>query len=278
MSETAVAGVRLEAAKKEIKNVRPKDTFVDSRYQRKLNERRVGDMAEMFDADAIGVLCLSQREDGSLAVVDGQHRRELLIAVGQGGEPTSSEVFYGLSLAEEAALFAERNRKENVSAIDKFRARLIAGEQQALDMMRILERNGWVLGTRSQKSGNFHAVVKLEKTFNRSPRAAEQAVSTLTRAWGHDPAAVDGMLVEGLGMVFARYVDQIDVDNLVEKLAGFGGGPRKVLGDARGLQPMIGGSVGRSVGEKIIDIYNVGKRTTALPALRSRPGSKLKES
>lgn len=270
MTTTAAAeATRLDAAKREIKTVPIGQMFVDSHYQRPLRVKRAQEIADNFSWDAFGVPVLSRRDDGGYAEVDCQHRVAAAIIVGHADAAPLCEVFEGLSLAEEAALFRDRNNMEKVPLIDKFRARLVAGEPKALDMMRILDKNGWRLSTGASSPSTFASIAKFEKVYSADPLAAERAIAVLTRAWGHDSAGIDGRFVDGMGRVFARYGDQVNIDDLVERLARYPGGPARFLGEARGLQPIIGGTVGRAVGEKIIDVYNVRRRTTALPSLRS---------
>lgn len=266
---TAAEATRLEAAKREVKAVPISQMFVDPHYQRRLSPRRAQEIADNFSFSALGYPLLSQRADGSYAEVDCQHRIEALKILGFGDESIDCEVFYDLTLAEEAVLFRDRNNMEKVPLVDKFRARLVGGEAKALDMMRILDRNGWKLQTGASSDGYFAAIAKFEKVFSASPLAAERTVATLTRAWGHDPVSMAGLLVDGMGRVFVRFGDQVNIDDLVDRLARFPGGAPQFLGQARGLQPIIGGTVGRAVGEKIIDVYNVRRKSTALPSLRS---------
>jgi hypothetical protein len=270
-ASTVAEAPRLRAAKSDIRKVKPNEMFIDMAYQRLLNEKRVRAYSDQFDPNAIGVLCLSRRGDGGYAVVDGQHRRAVLINVGESDSPVECEVFFDLSIPEEAALFRDRNQMERPSLLDRFRARLVAGDQTALDIMVILERNGWKLASTSGSgNGYFSAVGKLEKLFRANPLAAERTISTLTRSWGHDTNASDGRLVEGMGHVFSRFGDQVFIDDLVDKLAKFPGGPATFIGQARGLQTLIGGTVSRAVGEKIITTYNVRRKKSALPSLKTR--------
>lgn len=270
MSPTAAAEAsRLNPAKREIRSVPIGQMFVDPRYQRHLKVGRAQDIADHFDWSAFGVPVLSRRDDGRYAEVDCQHRIEAAKLIGLGDAEPMCEVFEGLTVAEEAALFRDRNNMEKVPLVDRFRARLVAGEERALDMMRILDRHGWKLQASSSGPGYFAAIGKLEKLYNASPLAAERTIAVLTRSWGYDPIAASGLLVDGLGRVFVRFGGQVEIDDLVDRLSRFPGGASSFLGQARGLQPIIGGTVGRAVGEKVIDLYNVRRKKTALPSLRS---------
>src|SRR5688572_26571882 len=74
---------------------------IDPAIQRQLDRRRVERIANDLNVDAIGVITVSQREGGSLFVVDGMHRVEALKLAGGEGESVDARVFTGLTIAED---------------------------------------------------------------------------------------------------------------------------------------------------------------------------------
>src|SRR5690242_16192920 len=77
--------------------------------ERKYNARRAKRIAQTIDPDALGVLYVSKRRDGTYVVIDGQHRRGAFIELGWGDQKMPCHVYHGLTLADEARLFAEFN-------------------------------------------------------------------------------------------------------------------------------------------------------------------------
>jgi hypothetical protein len=152
--------------------------------------------------------------------------------------------------------------------IDLFRVRLVEGDPTALAINDLLDRHGWKPAA-STGTGNFGAVQTVERIYLSEPAAAERAIATLTRAWGHDPNGADGRVFEGLGLLFLRYGDAVDVEALVEKLSKYPGGPGRLLGAARGLREMVGSTVSRSVAEIVVGLYNQRRRTKALAPWRA---------
>src|SRR6187549_648827 len=57
------------------------DPAVGGGYQRALNPRKVKAIAKELDPDALGVLTVSRREDGSLVIIDGQQRQGALMSI-----------------------------------------------------------------------------------------------------------------------------------------------------------------------------------------------------
>ena len=110
---------------------------------------------------------------------------------------------------------------------------------------------------------------KFKRLHRRDPEALQKSVSTVARAWGHDAPANDGRLIEGIGLVFARYGAAIEVADLVPRLASFGGGPGALLGKAKGLSQMIGCQQAQAVAEIVVETYNRARRTRALQPWRT---------
>lgn len=242
--------------------------IVDPRIQRPLDKRRVTKIAEALNFDALGVITISRRDNGDNVVIDGQHRVEALREAGHGSEAVACRVFKGLNLPEEAAMFRLLNSTAKVQYIDQFRVRVIEGDPNAVDIARMIQRQGWQITM--QSGGNaFAAVAALERVYNLDDIAAEKAIATVTRAWGHEQNSSDGRIVEGVGLVHVRYGDAIETEDLIDRLSKFPGGPGALLGRARGLKDLIGSTVPRAVAEITVELYNSRRRTKALPPWRA---------
>ncbi len=243
--------------------------IVDPAVQRGIDKRRVHKIADGIDLDAIGVITVSIRDNGDHHIIDGQHRVEALRAAGFGQGCVTCRVFKSLSLAQEAAMFRLLNASAKVGFLDQFRVRVIEGDPVAVDISRIAERYGWTISPSGRAKSGFFAVAAMERIYLQDKVAAERAMATATRAWGHDSLGVDGRIIEGLGLVYARYGDAAEINELTERLSKFGGGPGALLGKARGLRDLIGSTVTKSVAEIVVEIYNQRRRTRPLPSWRS---------
>lgn len=253
--------------KPDIRPLKVADLIVDPDVQRDLDQRRVAKIAEDLNLEALGVVTVSHRANGTYHIIDGQHRVAALKVAGGEGDKVMCRVFDDLAVQEEAELFRLLNNTAKPMAVDLFRVRVVEGEAAAIDISRILSDHGWKVGTSTSPS-IFAAVVALERIYRLEPAAAEKSVASLTRAWGHEPAAVDGRLVEGLGLVYVRYGVTVEVAEMVDRLAK-SGTPSRLIGKARDLRDLIGSTVTRALAEIVVELYNARRKTKALPPWRS---------
>lgn len=254
---------------RDIENIPAGRLTVDPSIQRHTDVNRVDKMAANFDPDALGVLTVSRRDNGTYHVVDGAHRLAAAkIAKGDDFE-LPCHVFAGLNIESEARLFRLLNATAKVDVLPLFRIRLVEREATAVAIRDIMEENGWKLGDPSgnTRDGLF-AVAAIERLYRRDPEALSKSLATIVRAWGTDQPAGDGRLVEGIGWVFQRYGNAVDVGELVAKLS-VAGTPGQMLGRARTLRSVINCSVPGAVAEIVVEIYNKQRRTRALPPWRS---------
>lgn len=242
--------------------------IVDRDVQRGIDRNRVAKIADDLDLEAIGTITVSHRGNGSYHVIDGQHRVEALRLAGGDGEKIDCRIFDGLTIEDEARLFRLLNNTARLQALDKFRVRVVEGEEIAVAINDILIRHGWKLSG-GASDGSFSAVAAVERIWNRDTSAVDRTINTITRAWGHMAIASNGFIVEGIGAVYARYGDAIDDTNLADRLARYPGGPAKLIGSARGLKDAYRFTVQTAISDLIVEIYNVNRRTKALPPWRA---------
>lgn len=237
---------------------------VDPKVQRGLKKSRVDTMAKDFHPEALGVLTTSVRPDGLIVLVDGQHRYRSAEAADYRG-PLQTNEYRGLTLQDEAALFRLLNKTEKVNPIDQFLVACVEGDPAAVRIARFLRDNGWSVAPTARK-GHISAIRSLERVYALSPDAAGRTIAVLTAAYGHEPDAVQGSMVEGLGRMLAKYDDLVDLDDLARRLGGSPGGVNALLGHARGLKISQTGNLSMQVARVITGIYNERRRTTKLPA------------
>lgn len=240
----------------------------DPTVQRPLDLKRANRIASELNPSAIGVICVSVRDDGNNIIIDGQHRVEALRIAGKNKDKIPCEVYIGLSRPEEAAMFRIRNNTKEITRLDKFRVRLVEEDVVALAIMKILHEHGWYLpGQEGPAKGRFAAVAAIERIFNADPfsdpNAAHRAITTVTAAWGHDEDAVNGHIVEGVGKFYLKNPNAATSD-VISKLSIYDGGPRALYGKAGVLKDSTGSLTGAIV-EMVTVLYNKGKRTRRLP-------------
>jgi hypothetical protein len=251
----------------------PLDKITIGRTQRVegVDQRRIDKMAATgFNPDALGLFILSERADGTLVCLDGMHRRALAQQAGYTGH-VDAKVFTGLTLAEEAALFILYNDKKNVSAISKFAARVLAGDETAVEINNIVTRLGWTIRI-SSHPGSLPAVDALERVYRTGagtvtagahPVLTERTLSTLTEAWGHDPLAVQNHMLSGVAQVYGRFGDAVDTVKLVREMQDTQ--PRVMVGRAKALQHIQGGTVPGALAKILVGMHNHRRRSNLLP-------------
>lgn len=202
-------------SKKSFRKVSPNETETDPQYQREVNEARAAAMAEHFDHSLVGVVVLAEREDGSLVIVDGQHRWTAAKMAGLGDQKFLAEVHEGLTLEEEARLFLRLNgTRSAVGAYPKFRARVVSKEETAVAITNIARKLGLSIST--SKSKNTVAAVDALDAVHRLGNL--DATLRVAKLWGDGRSEFfDGPLLKGISS-FLRSYPQVSTMDLAEKL------------------------------------------------------------
>lgn len=252
--------------KSEIRLLRVDQLMVDASVQRSLDQRRVAKMAAEYDGEAVGVLTVSRRSNGSYHIVDGQHRHAAARAAEGDRAELACRVFSDLTPQDEARLFRWLNNTAKPQAIDHFRIRVVEGDKVAMEIERMITGLGWEINL-SSGTHSFAAVAAAERLYKTDAPAVELALATITKAWGYDEA--DGRVFEGLGLIYARHGSAVDLPAFSERLAVYPGGQLAFLGKARGLSDLIRTTIAKAVAEVGIEAYNARRKARALPAWRS---------
>lgn len=226
-----------------------------------VDERRVAKMAADFRPHLLGTLTASERPNGSLVVIDGAHRLTTCRMVGY-AKPVSVEVFSGLSVAEEAALFLGRNTAKMPSAISKFIARVAEGDPDAVAMHKIITNHGWRVGVENEK-GVLAAVDAFERVYRTGADVANATLSIITEAWEHDRKSTDLAIILGVGQLMSRWGDKVDRVKLIHEMQQTR--PGVLIGKARALRDVQGGTIGAALAKVLVGIHNNRKRTNLLP-------------
>lgn len=204
----------------------PEQLEIDPRYQRSIengeSQALIAEIAANWHWGRAQVLTVSRRE-GKLYVVDGQHR---LAAARLRGDiqqlPCLIEEFS--DVAEEAALFNDLNDKRRpVSAIDKFRAALVAGDAECIAIGGALERAGLTLAPHSNplfwQPGQIANIRGIRRVWKRDgPEAAELALTLMANAFEGKVLVYAGTIFPGLAAVCADKPGDAELSALIAAL------------------------------------------------------------
>lgn len=229
-------------------------------YARPLNQRRADKMAEEFVAEAMGVLLISMRDDGSLWFIDGQHRAYAALA--NGIEEAPAYVFIDLTLAQEAQYYRFFGDYLKQTAMDRFMANAAAGDTETLAIIQVVEQAGLKMdvGLGNMKGGvkAVEGLLKIRRQFGVGHLRAVLAL--LHEAFNGEPAAYTHAIMLGTAMFLDRFEGSANYKrrDLLDKL--------KVAG-LKGLKAQAGkhqgidnNSIATSFGKALRDIHDHGKQ------------------
>lgn len=239
--------------------------LITQRQFRKAHGDRIS--AEL-DLDKLGYPIMNHR-DGIYWVLDGQHRIYALVENDFKEYEIPCEVYDGLTDAEMADIFLGRDERRAISPFDKFHVACTAGRRRESDVRRTVEANGWKIG-RGREEGCIGATGALCNVYDRSGDVVlGQVVRTIKNAYGGDPRAADGSIIEGLGLVFNRYNGRTNEKDLAHRLSDTPHGVRGLLRRADSLREKTGNQKAQCVAAAVVDIYNRGTGPRAANRLPS---------
>jgi hypothetical protein len=189
-------------------------------YQRTIVPARVNRIAKSLDHDSFGSLTVGQRRDGTYWVVDGMQRLTAARKLGIAMVPC--DVFQSEGQEHEARVFRLKNRERtNVTACALFRAQLVEGDAQTVDIAETVKAAGLSLRFENGKPGwpFVKAVVSLEKAYRKVGKDGLAAVlSIICESWFGESEALRGDIISGLAY-FIHKTPSFDKSRLVSKLA-----------------------------------------------------------
>lgn len=259
------------AANTRLTRIEARSLRIHPTAQREILPHKLKQLTTEMDLDAIGVLHAVEYEiDGvrGLWVIDGQHRLRALLELGLG--EWEVEVKVHLDVKDDARasdLFLKLQNRANVNSFAKFDQAYKAKYKYAVRIVEIAAAHELKIRRRTD-DGVMSCVSSLTRVYGFDDGATlEATLETIIEAWGHTAAAVEGKLIEGLGIVYKTYNGGIDRPVLVKKLAKYPGGASGLIGDAKGLKRYRTISLPRCVGEQIVEMYNSGRRAGKLDPL-----------
>lgn len=243
---------------------------IDLRVQQPADKKRMQKMAANFMPKALSTVTLSERADGSLIALDGQHRIGAAKFAGY-RKPIAALVYRGLSLQQEGEMFLDLNNTKVPTPVSKFKVGVAAGDLVVCAIHDIVTKSGWEI-ERFKGAGKLTAVAALRQIYDgakvgskRPERAdlVEATLTTITAAWGHDGDGVMASLLLGVASLYARYGARLDSSRLVEKMSA--STPRDVLANGAQARAFLGGTEYAGVSRWLVKEYNKGLRKNPLP-------------
>jgi hypothetical protein len=242
------------------------ELFVDRSYQRELSEAWVRKRVGKVDRRLLGVLDVSDRgEDwaaaglpGRYAIVNGQHRHDLIVKALGVDHPTAVKVYEGLTVADEAELMAEIDRStRKLTTWERWVARRASGDPVVTEIEAVLANHRLRMAGASG-AGQVAAISSVEGLYaNGGIGLVDATMGVLRSAWRDDSAAYSAPLVSAVGLILRYHGSRVDMARLNEALRR--SRPWDVRSTAHVMRtqgPLAGMSLTLLVAAAIVDRYN----------------------
>lgn len=186
---------------------------IDHSYQRgQISHKKVARMAAAWSWRACGTLTVAQRNDGSMVVVDGQHR--LLAATAAKIKSLPCMVHTANTLKDEASTFLEINTgRTPVNALCKWRAECAIGREPYASFNEWLASIGLHVAGGGQSADAIQFAGVLMNSLKTSPDAAKRAIVATRQIHAGSPMVNDVFRacfwLELQGVDMARHVARI---------------------------------------------------------------------
>jgi len=240
----------------ELRQVPVEAIKIDHDYQRGQNSKWIADHMP-FDPQKASTLVLSGRTGGPYCI-DGGHR--LALARASGVHHINAFVIDGLSKQLEARLFSYYQReRRNLSAHDLFRADVTAGDQDTLDMVRILTAAGFEFSQNGTGPRTITAIDSCRwiQKYGGNELLA-RTLNTVKQYWFGYDKALSGQVLKGVALFLSHVQSQSQFDRRHFEQRMLDYPPLKILGFAQQLavKRMSASTSQADVADAIRDRYN----------------------
>jgi hypothetical protein len=194
-------------------------------YARPQSEDRIKKLRKELDIRKVGTLEVSRRADGTLWLINGQHRRE--IGLERGIESLPAIVYEGLDRQAEADLYLGFADALPQQALSVFMAKLSRGDRTAMTVKATVENVGLKVGLDYKAAhaddGTVVAIGRLERIYATAGSHGLREVLHLAKeAWGFDHRAYQQAMLEALFQFWAAYHTMYDRERLLDHLKSAG--------------------------------------------------------
>jgi len=244
--------------------IKVSDMFVDYTYQREPLKAKINRITKNFNPDLLGVITCSMREDNTLAIIDGSHRYHSLIAMGMKDANVNALVYFGLSIEDEAHIFALTNKEHTKpTPAQIFKAGIVAGDKSAIAINEVVEKAGAKIHF-SPGPDNIRCVATLRKAYdNAGATVLLKTLQTLKAAYPNNNEMFRDQMISAVACIFNRYGRKVDQQRLSEVLAKIGN-PSLVIAQAQAMISSGQVVTFTSLPYLIVSRYNVKLKTNRL--------------
>lgn len=198
----------------------PSQLKVDPLYQRELDsksQRLIRDIAEQWDWSLCQPLVVASRRDGSLFVVDGQHRLEAARHRGDIAQ-LPCVIVHPADPADEAAAFVALNqRRRPLTAFAMYNGALAAGDEAAIQLQRLLDKHrlsfSGAADIKNLKPGQLNNIATVRKWHGlRGDGLTDTLLCCIGRAFAEHVITIPTLLFMGSAAVVLEHGTDFDTD------------------------------------------------------------------
>ncbi|QUT04822.1 hypothetical protein KFK14_17550 [Sphingobium phenoxybenzoativorans] len=213
-----------------IENRNPAELNIDDGYQRSIDtgpsKALIERIARSWDWRMCLPLVVSKRDDGSLWVIDGQHRHAAAMLRGDISYLPCCVGVYG-SVADEAAMFVAMNRaRRAINRLDDFHAAQAGGDAEALQIAELIEAAGFTVsrktGVASWVPGEVAFTSAIGAVLRKHGAAVvSQALDMMAKAFPGERLVAGSPVFTALCRILVRPPDNFDPERLAAGLRTF---------------------------------------------------------
>lgn len=238
-------------------------TLYDSQeYQRPLSGTWVNKKVKEFDEGLVGSLIVNQRSDGTLSLIDGKHRKNLLLK--KGYKEWMCQIFVGLNYFEEAEMFYRFNSgRRTVTTYQTFKAMLESNNQEAVTIYNIVTKYGFSIGNGGSNTNKIQSVKSLYEIYqDTGEQGLDRIMNLLKLTWNGNKYSFDNHMLSAMKLIIKKCGDCFTDSDFIYSLKKVE--PIKVLSEGKATQ---GASFNnkRAYAIVILNYYNFKRRTNLIP-------------
>jgi|SRR5215471_734758 len=215
----------------------PLDVLILDDYQRPPHHEFIAHGAANFDETLVGTIDIAERSKGKIyAILDGQQRFHMMRQVGKSA--CWAAVYTGMSLQDEAGFFYRKNKdRKSMNPYYSFRARRMAGDEEAGTITQIVEMEGFSLGPVSNDDTVIGAIRAVERAYQMPggeirDNCLQPTLALLREAFRGRKGSFNAWVIQGFGRFWQAYPDnEVNMERLILGLQEIG--PAGLLASAR---------------------------------------------
>lgn len=195
----------------------------DMSYQSPVSDAQVRKIIKNFDPHKLHTIVVNKREDGSLYIIDGQHRVEALKDLGI--PMIDATVHEGLTVSEEAEMYYGINDRPAKSPNSKGKSSLKFGDVSAIQIDEAVTNVGLKIDydKKLKTDGYITAYAALQSIHKKYGQdLLEITLEVIKRAYGTERKHYQAFIMKGLADFIATYGSKLDITHLINRLVDVG--------------------------------------------------------